>query len=74
MELNHGTREEHPGTLRRAKANGVGSVWSGDPGRNAYLRENLAFAEEEGILSPEPYDDPVGQKSGLVFRWLREDF
>lgn len=74
IELIHGTREDHLATLRRALAGGVQSVWSGDLRRNAYLRENVAFAEAEGILTTKPYDDRDAQESGLTLTWLKSDF
>jgi hypothetical protein len=52
MELKHGTREEHLATLKRAKNGGLSYVWSGDIRRSPYLRENLQFAVEEGIIMP----------------------
>lgn len=53
MELKHGTREEHLATLKRAKNGGLSYVWSGDIRRSPYLRENLQFAVEEGIITTE---------------------
>jgi hypothetical protein len=73
MNLTHGPREEHLATLRRAKAANLTSIWSGDL-RNPYLRENLNFAQTEGILSLEPYDNREAQESGFIITWLRDDF
>lgn len=71
MELIYGTREEHIGTLRRAKENGVTSAWTGDIRRNVYLRENLAFAEEEGIIAKLQIEENYeGQYSDFVWEWL----
>jgi len=70
MTLEHGTREEHIATLKRAKSNGVASIWSGDISRNAYLRENLNFAEDEGIVKLKPYE--LEQESGWDVEWLKE--
>ena len=69
MTLEHGTRQEHIETLQRAKENEVSSIWSGDL-RNDYLRENLAFAEEEGIIKASPYDYADAQESGFDIEWL----
>lgn len=68
MVLTFGSREEHIATLRRAKAAGVNSVWSGDIARNQYLQENLQLAEAEKILKLEPYT--MHQESGWKFEWL----
>lgn len=68
MILEHGTREEHIGTLKRAKDHNVMSIWSGDIRRNAYLRENLAFAEDEGFVKLTPYE--LEQESGWNIEWL----
>lgn len=74
MELIYGTRDEHLATLRRAKNNGLASVWSGDVRRNPYLRENLAFAESEGIVELESYDNAEAQESGWNITWLKTVF
>lgn len=70
LELTQGTREDHIDTLRRAKANGLTSIWSGDIARNRYLHENLVFAEREGIISLEEYDNRQAQESGWTITWL----
>ena len=64
----HGTRDDHVATLRRAKDAGVRSIWSGDIRRNAYLRENLAFAEREGFVRLTEYESD--QESGWDIEWL----
>ena len=74
MPLEHGTRDDHLGTLRRAKANKITSVWSGDLRRNAYLRESLNFGIEEGILKVEDYDYAEAQESGFNIIWLKSEF
>lgn len=68
ISLQHGTREEHIATLRRAKNGGVRSIWSGDIRRNDYLRENLSFAEQEGFLKLTEYE--YDQESGWNVQWL----
>ena len=70
LELTQGTREEHIDTLRRAKANGMTSVWSGTIRVRPYLHENLIFAEREGIISIEAYDNREAQESGWTITWL----
>lgn len=74
MNLEHGTEDEHLGTLRRAKDNGLKEVWSGDLIRNSYLRENVAYAQEKGILSVELVEYREAQCSNYVLTWLKDDF
>jgi hypothetical protein len=70
MELKLGTKEEHLATLQRAKDGGLSYVWSGDIRRNAYLRENLAFAEDEGIIKTTFVESWEAQESGWNIEWL----
>ena len=51
MKLEYGTKEEHLATAKRAKDNNVTSIWTGDLARNAYLRDNLSFIQEENIAT-----------------------
>ena len=69
MELQEGTEEEHLKTLERANQNKIKYVWSGDL-RNNYLRENLAFGVERGIISIEYVED--AQESGYFIKFLNE--
>lgn len=70
MELQHGTEQEHLASLERAKQAGLSSIWSGDVRRNAYLRENMVFAEKRGIAKFTFYEDYYGQESGWNVEWL----
>jgi hypothetical protein len=78
LKLEHGTREEHLGTLRRAfkglKEDGESYfyVWSGDIRRNPYLAENLDFGANEGIIDLE--DVEYSQESGWNVKFLKENF
>jgi hypothetical protein len=69
MILEHGTREDHLGTLERAREAGIDRVWTGDIRRNAYLRENLRFGQEEGIITVEMVEDYEGQQSDFLLTW-----
>lgn len=65
--LEYGTETEHRATLARAKDNEVDYIWSGDL-RNNYLRENLRFGIEAGILKAEYIESD--QESGYEITWL----
>jgi len=65
--LEYGTEEEHRATLNRAKEGELSYVWSGDIRRNAYLRENLRFGEEAGILTTKWIESD--QESGWKISW-----
>lgn len=71
MTLEHGTEEEHIGTLERAKQRGENSfyVWSGDLRRNAYLRENLNFGVDRGLIRLEEVD--MSQETGYDVFFLK---
>jgi hypothetical protein len=68
MKLIHGTEQEHRDTLKRAKANGVEYIWSGDMRRNRYLTENFAFALENKIFEVTEAKD--SQETGWWIKWL----
>jgi hypothetical protein len=68
MKLIHGTEQEHRDTLKRAKANGVEYIWSGDMRRNRYLTENFAFALENKIFEATEAKD--SQETGWWIKWL----
>lgn len=72
MELKQGTRKEHLDTLIRAYKGGLTYVWSGDIRRNAYLRENLDFAVDEGIIDITFIEDYTAQESGWSIKWLKD--
>jgi hypothetical protein len=65
--LEYGTEAEHRATLARAKDNEVDYIWSGDL-RNNYLRENLRFGIEVGILKAKYIESD--QESGYQITWL----
>lgn len=69
MDLKIGTRAEHLGTAKRAKENNVRSVWTGDVARNAYLRENLVFIEEEGLAEVTLEENYEAQESNYIIKW-----
>lgn len=71
MVLEKGTRKEHLDTLIRANKGGLSYVWSGDIRRNSYLRENLAFAEDEGIIKTTFVESWEAQESGWNIEWLK---
>ncbi len=68
MKLIHGTEQEHRDTLKRAKANGVEYIWSGDMRRNRYLAENFDFALENKIFEATEAKD--SQETGWWIKWL----
>jgi hypothetical protein len=68
MKLIHGTEQEHRDTLKRAKANGVEYIWSGDMRGNRYLAENFNFALENKIFEATEAKD--SQETGWWIKWL----
>jgi hypothetical protein len=69
MNLVHGTAAEHIGTLLRACENNVTSVWSGSLRHNAYLRENLDYGVEAGLIKLKDYDHREAQESGYTITY-----
>lgn len=69
MKLEYGTKEEHLATANRAKDNNVTSIWTGDIARNAYLRENLSFIQEENIATVTLEENYTAQESNYIIKW-----
>ena len=69
MKLEYGTKEEHLATVKRAKDNNVTSIWTGDIARNAYLRENLSFIQEENIATVTLEENYTAQESNYIIKW-----
>lgn len=69
MALEYGTKEEHLATAKRAKDNNVTSIWTGDIARNAYLRENLSFIQEENIATVTLEENYTAQESNYIIKW-----
>lgn len=70
VALEMGSRKEHLETLVRANRNNVSYVWSGAIRLSSYLRENLQFAIDEGIIKATPTEE--AQESGWTIEWLRD--
>lgn len=68
FQFHYGNEAEHRATLNRAKSAGIKYLWSGDVRRNAYLEENLRFAEEFGIIKTKWVES--SQESGWEIEWL----
>ena len=46
-----------------------GMPWIGDITRNAYLRENLSFIQEENIATVTLEENYIAQESNYIMKW-----
>lgn len=69
MNLQYGTTEEHLNTAKRAKANNITYVWSGDIRHNPYLAENLEFIQYKNLATVQFKENYDGQESGFILKW-----
>ena len=69
MKLKYGTKEEHLGTIKRAKDSGANEIWTGTVARSNYFQENIQFIEEEDLGTVELVVNKEAQESKYVITW-----